>query len=50
MAAVHIVCDNCSHCVDLKGSKDSDPPALAQARTTIGHIIGNWLNKSEEEK
>lgn len=39
-----IDCFGCSHCVDLKAAKDTDPEVVKQARKKIIQVISNWLN------
>lgn len=43
MKAHHIVCENCSHCVDLHGPKDTDAPELVAARQDAMQTITKWL-------
>jgi hypothetical protein len=37
------VCEGCSHCRDLSGAQDSDPPALTAQRAAVMAAIKGWL-------
>jgi hypothetical protein len=49
MKAEVIVCDDCSHCVDLKGEKETDSENLKKARQNIRAFFSSFLKRSIAE-
>ena len=48
---IEIVCDDCSHCIDLHADLPTDAPTLKEAREKITEIMKHWIHhelKSEE--
>lgn len=43
ITAIEIDCENCAHCVDLRGNTPSDSDALKEARSTIATIMEQWI-------
>lgn len=45
LTIIHIECDDCAHCVDLKSPKESDPESLKNARSKIVEKFDQWIGE-----
>lgn len=46
---VHVInCSDCSHCIDLHGTKSTDPRELREAREMIKKKIIGWMTDKED--
>ena len=41
---IEIVCDDCSHCIDLHADLPTDAPTLKEARKKITEIMKDWIH------
>ena len=50
MKAWHIVCEDCSHCIDLHAPDPKDAQNLTDGRADAKAQVKTWLGISEKEE